>query len=150
MLHSCLKMMIQAHLHVGFFTIYFIKRASLKRFYLYMKLFQLRTILNQKTIMKCLRVKTFARTPNSKNIIETLRIVTIEICKLTFLLILCFHDSLYFAMFSASKSLFSESSYFKVIVNLPLITLSIYESFLKENSLLCCDSFIKCNSTRKL
>ena len=150
MLHSCLKMMIQAHLHVGFFTIYFIKRASLKRFYLYMKLFQLRTILNQKTIMKCLRVKTFARTPNSKNIIETLRIVTIEICKLTFLLILYFHDSLYFSMFSASKSLFSESSYFKVIVNLPLITLSIYESFLKENSLLCCDSFIKCNSTRKL
>ena len=150
MLHSCLKMMIQAHLHVGFFTIYFIKRASLKRFYLYMKLFQLRTTLNQKTIMKCLRVKTFARTPNSKNIIETLRIVTIEICKLTVLLILYFHDSLYFSMFSASKSLFSESSYFKVIVNLPLITLSIYESFLKENSLLCCDSFIKCNSTRKL
>ena len=143
-------MMIQAHLHVGFFTIYFIKRASLKRFYLYMKLFQLRTTLNQKTIMKCLRVKTFARTPNSKNIIETLRIVTIEICKLTFLLILYFHDSLYFSMFSTSKSLFSESSYFKVIVNLPLITLSIYESFLKENSLLCCDSFIKCNSTRKL
>ena len=150
MLYSCLKMMIQAHLHVGFFTIYFIKRASLKRFYLFMKLFQLRTIFNQKTIMKCLRVKIFARTPNSKNIIETLRIVTTEICKLTFLLILYFHDSLYFAMFSACKSLFSESSYFKVIVNLPLITLSIYESFLKENSVLCCDSVIKCNSTRKL
>ena len=35
---SCLKMMIQAHLHVGFFTVFFIKLASLKRFYLYMKL----------------------------------------------------------------------------------------------------------------
>ena len=143
-------MMIQAHLHVGFFTIYFIKRASLKRFYLYMRLFQLRTILNQKTFMKCLGVKTFARTLNSKNIIETLCIVTKEICKLTFLLMLYFHDSLYFAMFSACKSLFNESSYFKVIVNLPLITLSIYESFLKENSVLCYDSFIKCNSTGKL
>ena len=53
-------------------------------------------------------------------------------------------------MFSACKSLFNESSYFKVIVNLPLITLSIYESFLKENSVLCYDSFIKCNSTGKL
>ena len=72
-------MMIQAHLHVGFFTIYFIKRASLKRFYLYMRLFQLRTILNQKTFMKCLGVKTFARSLNSKNIIETLCIVTKEI-----------------------------------------------------------------------
>ena len=28
--YSCLKMVIQAHLHVGFFTIFFIKRASLK------------------------------------------------------------------------------------------------------------------------
>ena len=27
---SCLKMMIQAPLHVGFFTIFFIKRAPLK------------------------------------------------------------------------------------------------------------------------
>ena len=36
--YSCLKMMVQAHLHVGFFKIFFIKRsterASLKRFYL--------------------------------------------------------------------------------------------------------------------
>ena len=28
--YSCLKMMIQAHLHVGFMRIFFIKRASLK------------------------------------------------------------------------------------------------------------------------
>ena len=42
--YSCLKMMIQAHLHVGFITIFFIKRASLKQFYLYMKLLQSSTI----------------------------------------------------------------------------------------------------------
>ena len=42
--YSCLKMVIQAHLHVGFFTIYFIKRASLKRFYLYLKLLQSSTV----------------------------------------------------------------------------------------------------------
>ena len=30
--YSCLKMVIQAHLHVDFFTIFFIKRASLLRF----------------------------------------------------------------------------------------------------------------------
>ena len=35
-----LKMVIQAHLHVGFLIIFFIKRASLKRFYLYLKLLQ--------------------------------------------------------------------------------------------------------------
>ena len=35
--YSCLKMVIQAHLHVGIFTLFFIKRASLKRFYLYLK-----------------------------------------------------------------------------------------------------------------
>ena len=38
--YSCLKMVIQANLHVGFFTIFFIKRASLKLFYLYLKLLQ--------------------------------------------------------------------------------------------------------------
>ena len=41
-------MMIQAHLHVGFFTKFFIKRASLKRFYLYEKLLRLSTIFKQK------------------------------------------------------------------------------------------------------
>ena len=30
--YGCLKMMIQAYLHVGFFTKFFFKRASLKRF----------------------------------------------------------------------------------------------------------------------
>ena len=39
--YSCLEVVIQAHLHVGFFTIFFIKRASLlKRSYLYLKLLQ--------------------------------------------------------------------------------------------------------------
>ena len=42
--YSCLKMVMQAHLHVVFFTIFFIKRASLKRFYLYLKQLQLSTI----------------------------------------------------------------------------------------------------------
>ena len=46
--YSCLKMMIQTHLHVGFFTIFFIKRESLKRFYLYMKLLQPSTVFKQK------------------------------------------------------------------------------------------------------
>ena len=36
--YSCLKMVIQANLHIGFFTVFFIKSASLKRFYLYLKL----------------------------------------------------------------------------------------------------------------
>ena len=36
--YSCLKMMIQVHLHVNFFTIFFIKRAPLKRPYLYIKM----------------------------------------------------------------------------------------------------------------
>ena len=38
--YCCLNMVIQAHLHVGFFTTFFIKRASLKRLYLYLKLLQ--------------------------------------------------------------------------------------------------------------
>ena len=38
--YSCLKIVTQAQLHVDFSTIFIIKRASLKRFYLYMKLFQ--------------------------------------------------------------------------------------------------------------
>ena len=41
--------MIQAHLHVGFITmLLIIKRASLKQFYLYMKLLQSSTIFKQK------------------------------------------------------------------------------------------------------
>ena len=36
----------------------------------------------------------FFTTPNSKNIIATLRIVTIEKSELTFLLILYFHDEI--------------------------------------------------------
>ena len=38
--YYCLKIMIQAHLHVCLFTIFFFKLASLKRLYLYMKLSQ--------------------------------------------------------------------------------------------------------------
>ena len=46
--YGCLKMVIQAHLHVCFFTIFLIKRASLKRFYLYLKPLQSSTILKKK------------------------------------------------------------------------------------------------------
>ena len=46
--YNFLKRMIQAHLHVGFLTILLIKRASHKRFYLYMKLLQSSLIFNQK------------------------------------------------------------------------------------------------------
>ena len=59
--YSCLKMIVQAHLHVGFFTILFIKRALLKRFYnLLLKLLQSSTIFKQKIIIKCLAIKIFA------------------------------------------------------------------------------------------
>ena len=50
--YSCLKVITQAHLRVGFFKILFIKRASFKRFYLYMKLLQSTTIFKQKIIIK--------------------------------------------------------------------------------------------------
>ena len=40
---SCLKLMIQAHLHVDFFIIFFTKHVSLKQFYLYMNLLQSNT-----------------------------------------------------------------------------------------------------------
>ena len=46
--YSCLKIVMQAHLHVGLFAIFFIKRASLKRFYLSLKLLQSRAIFKQK------------------------------------------------------------------------------------------------------
>ena len=59
--YSCSKMIVQAYLHVGFFTIFFIKRASLKRFYSYAKLLQSSTIFKQKEIIiKCLAIKIFA------------------------------------------------------------------------------------------
>ena len=53
-------MVIQAHLHVVFFAIFFIKRASLKRFYLYLKLPIKHNFLNKKIIMKSLAIKIFA------------------------------------------------------------------------------------------
>ena len=92
--YSCLKMIVQGHLHVGFSTIFFIKRALLKWFYLCMELLQPSKILKQKNyhelFYEIFCMKFFA-TPNSKNIIATLRIVATEKSKLTFLLILYFH-----------------------------------------------------------
>ena len=41
-------MVILAHLHVGFFAMFFIKRALLKRFYLSLKLLQSRATFKQK------------------------------------------------------------------------------------------------------
>ena len=75
--------MMQAHLHVVFFfTIFTIKRASLKRSYLCIKLLQSSSIFKQKNNHEvpceqnfCMK---FFTTHNSKNIIATLRIVTIE------------------------------------------------------------------------
>ena len=46
--------------YVGFFTISFIKRASLKRFYLSLKLFDQEQFSNKKVIMKSLAIKIFA------------------------------------------------------------------------------------------
>ena len=68
--YGFLKMMMQAHLHVDFFTIFSIKRASFQRFYLYMKLLQSSTISKQKNIheVSCdynISMKFFT-TPNSK------------------------------------------------------------------------------------
>ena len=83
--YSCLKMMIQAHLHVGFFKIFLIKRASFKQFYLYTKQFYL--------FMKLLQSSTpFKQKYNqkiySKKMFATLCIaVTMEKSELTFLLI---------------------------------------------------------------
>ena len=59
--YSCLRLIVQAHLHVGFFTVFFIKRASLKRFYFYMRnYFNQAQFLIKKIIMKCLAIKIFA------------------------------------------------------------------------------------------
>ena len=91
-------MVILAHLHVGFFTIFFIKRALLKRFYLSLKLLQSRPTFKQKVNHKVsshyISCMKFFTTSNSKNIIATLGIVTIEKSELTFLLILYYHDNL--------------------------------------------------------
>ena len=61
--HECysgLKMMIRAHLHLVFFTIFIIKRASFKGFDLYLKLLQSSTFLTRKINMKCFAIKIFA------------------------------------------------------------------------------------------
>ena len=88
-------MVILAHLHVGFFTIFFIKRALLKRFYLSSKLLQSRPTFKQKGNHKVsshyISCMKFFTTSNLKNIIATLGIVTIEKSELTFPLILYFH-----------------------------------------------------------
>ena len=83
--YSCLEMMIQAHLHVGFFKIFLIRRTSFKQFYLYTKQFYL--------FMKLLQSSTpFKQKYNqkiySKKMFATLCIaVTMEKSELTFLLI---------------------------------------------------------------
>ena len=46
--YSCLKMVIQAHLHFGFFTIFFIKHTSHKQFYLYLELLKSSIFFKQK------------------------------------------------------------------------------------------------------
>ena len=80
---------------IGSFAIFIIKRASLKRLYLYIKLLRSSTIFKQRNNHEvscdqdfCVKIFT---TPNSKNIGTTLRLVTIEQPELAFLLILYFH-----------------------------------------------------------
>ena len=58
--YCCLKMVIQTHLHLVFFTMLFIKHELLKRFYLFMKVLQSSTIFKRKIIMKCIAIKSFA------------------------------------------------------------------------------------------
>ena len=46
--YSCLKMVTQADLHVGFFTIFFIKHTSHKQFYLHLELLKSSIFFKQK------------------------------------------------------------------------------------------------------
>ena len=75
--YSCLKMIIQAHLLI-FFTINSIKRASRKRFYLYIKRLQSSTIFQQRNNHEVWCdwnfYMNFLTTDNSKNVIATLNI----------------------------------------------------------------------------
>ena len=92
--YSCSKMVIKAHLHVGFITIFFIERASLKQFYLCMKLLQLSTIFKQKSNLEVSRLKFLHGifyNSQFKSIIATPRIATTEQSELTFPLILYFY-----------------------------------------------------------
>ena len=91
--YSCLKVVVQVHLHVGFFTIFFIKRAWLKRFYLYLKCCAIKhNFLNKKIITKCLVIEIFAWN-FLQLLIQKSFIVITEKYELAFLLILCFHGS---------------------------------------------------------
>ena len=89
-------MMILAQSHIDFLKIFFIKLALPKRFYLSLKLLQSRATFKQKGNYEVSSHQNFCMefftTPNSKNLIATLRIVTIETSELTFLLILYLHD----------------------------------------------------------
>ena len=97
--NRCLKMVILAHLYVGFFTIVLIKHALLKRFYLSLKLLQSRTTFKQKGNYEVSSHSNFCMefftAPNAKNIIATLRIVTIEKSELIFLLIFYVHVEMF-------------------------------------------------------
>ena len=59
--YSCSKMVIQAHLHDSFSTIFFIKRASLKTILFIIETVAIKhNFLNKKMVMKCLAIKIFA------------------------------------------------------------------------------------------
>ena len=82
----------KSHLHDAFSKIFLIKHVSLKPFYSYIKLLQSSTIFKQRDNPNvsfkenfCLK---FFITPNSKNVIATLHIVTTKKPKLTFFLLL--------------------------------------------------------------
>ena len=57
--YSCLKLMIQSHLHIGFFKIFFIKNVSL-RIQLIENGCNQAQFLNKEIIMKCFVIKIVA------------------------------------------------------------------------------------------
>ena len=129
--YSCLKMMIKTHLHVGFIPRFLTKRAPLKQFYLYMKLSQSSTMFKQKNNHEVYCDWNFCifATPNSKTIIATLRIVTIEKSELTCLLTLYFHgNSKWIFYFSTSvNNLKVKKQKFSLRVNNSKWNLMFYE-----------------------
>ena len=121
--YSCLKMIIEAHLHVGFFAIFFINRASLRWFYLYMKLLQSSTIFKQSNNHE-VAIKIFAwffYIPNSKNITAT--VCTIEKFELILLLML-------YCLFQPYENRFC-LYFLKIWDSLHFLRLSLMELFVK-------------------
>ena len=94
--YSCLKMVVQAHIHVDFSQYFWLNEYHLNdSIYIWNCCNQAQSF-KQKNNYEVSCDKNFCinffTTPSSKNIIATLRTITIEISELTFLLILYSHD----------------------------------------------------------